>query len=157
MRHTNFISSAIILTFVFLFAESASAQYSIPIPAPPRPQLARCTAVPTTYIRNLKYDDYTRYSRLTSNIEPLGGYIQINTRCLVYSGQVVVTLQDVNRPTNGYGVTAFRLTNVSYGPNGVTAQLPTHPIFKGRTFHVALFVYGGQPWKTASPGTIKIQ
>lgn len=157
MKYINFISSALVLTFVLLFADSASAQYSIPVPVRPQPSVAtRCTAVPSVYIRNLKYDDYTRYSKLSTNTVGLGGFIQIATRCLPYDGQVVVTLQDANRPSNSAGVTAFRLTNVRYGPNGVTAQMPNHPIFRNRTFYVAVFVYG-QPWKTASPGAVTIQ
>ncbi len=156
MKHINLISSALVLSFVLLFTASASAQYSIPIPAPPRPQIARCTAVPSTYIRNLRYDDYTRYSALSTSTVALGGYIQISTRCLPFDGQIVVTLQDVNRPTNGPGVTAFRLTNVTRSGGVVTVQMPTLAMFRNRTFHVGLFVYG-QPWKTANPGTITIQ
>ena len=155
MKYINFISSALVLTFVLLFASSASAQYSIPIG--PRPQVgARCTTVPNVYIRNLQYADYTRYSRLSTNTAALGGYVQISTQCLPFDGQIVVTLQDANRPINASGVTAFRLTNVTRSGGVVTAQMPNLAMFRNRTFYVALFVYG-QPWKTASPGAVTIQ
>ncbi len=64
--------------------------------------------------------------------------------------------QDVNRGP-GFGVTVFRLTNVSVSGNVVTAQAPNLPIYQNRTYHVALFVYGQQPWKTANPGQITIR
>jgi hypothetical protein len=156
MTLANFISSAIILTFVFLFAGSASAQYSIPIPSRPQPQPQACPGVPSVYIRNIRHDDYSKLSKLSTTTVAPGGFIRISTRCLKYDGQVVVTIQDANRPTNGYGVTAFRLTNVRYGPDGVTAQMPDHPIFRNRTYHIALFVYG-QTAKTANPGYVTIR
>ena len=155
MTHTNFKSSAIILTFVFLFAASASAQYSIPIPRPPRPQTQACQAVPQIQIRNLAYSDYTRYSSLASATVAGGGYLQISTRCMAFDGQIVVTLQDANRSANSSGVTAFKLTNISRSGGMITAQVPNYPVFKNRTFYVGLFVYG-QPWKTANPGAITI-
>jgi len=156
MRHTNLISSAIVLTFVLLFTNSTSAQNSIPIPAPPRPQVAVCSGVPNVSIRNLQYADYTRYSRLSPTTVALGGYIKISTTCMPFDGQIVVTLQDANRPPNSSGVTAFRLTNVTRSGGVVTAQMPNLAMFRNRTFYVALFVYG-QPRKTAAPGTVTIQ
>ena len=153
MKYINLFG--LIFTFVLAFATSASAQNAIPIG--PRPQIApRCTAVSSVYIRNLKYDDYTRYSRLSTKTVGLGGYVQISTQCMPFDGQITVTLQDVNRPVNASGVTAFRLTNISRSGGVVTVQMPTHASFRNRTFHVGLFVYG-QPWKTANPGAITIQ
>jgi len=95
-------------------------------------------------------------STLSPTTVGLGGYIRISTRCLQYDGQVVVTLQDVNRPSTGGGVTVFRLTNVTYSGNTVMAQVPTLPMFRNRSFYVAVFVYGPR-WKTTSPGAITIQ
>ena len=153
MKHINLISSALVLTLVLLFANSASAQYSIP--RPPRPQTQVCQGVPQVSIRNLPYNDYSRYTSLSSSTVAAGGYFQISTRCMPFDGQIVVTLQDANRPPNSSGVTALRLTNISRSGNVVTVQAPTHSIYKNRTYYVGLFVYG-QPWKTANPGSIKI-
>lgn len=154
MTRINLLFAIFALTFVSLAAGSAAAQYRVPV-RPTTPPAPSCTGVPSVYIRNLRYDDYTRYSRLSTNTVAPGGFIQIVTNCMNIDGAVHVTLQDVNRG-NGYGVTAFRLTNVRWSGNVITAQMPNHPIFRNRTFHIGLFVYG-QPWKTANPGSVTIQ
>ena len=154
MKNINLVSSAFVLTFVLLFVGQAAAQYRPPVRPQPQPTVS-CGGVPSVHIRNLRYDDYTRYSRLASTSVAGGGWIQINTSCLRFDGQIVVTLQDANN-TTGLGVTAFRLTNVRFGPNGVMAQVPNYPIFRDRSFNVGLFVYG-QPLKTANPGTITVR
>ena len=128
------------------------AGYNIP-PPPPRP--SACQPVSVT-IRNLRYDDYSRYTRLSTTSINAGGYFQIRSNCLQYNGPVVVTLQDVSRGS-GPGVTAFRLTNVSVNGSVLTAQGPTLSLFRNRTYHVAVFVYGQRPWKTANPGQITIR
>jgi hypothetical protein len=115
-----------------------------------------CQPVPSVYIRNIRHEDYSRYTSLSTTSVAPGGFFRIQTNCLPLSGQIVVTLQDVNRGP-GFGVTAFRLTNVSVSGNVVTAQVPNLPTFQNRTYHVALFVYGQQPWKTANPGQITIR
>lgn len=120
------------------------------------PSAPACQPVPSVYIRNLRYDDYSGYTSLSTTSVAPGGFFQIRTNCLPFNGQVVVTLQDVNRGP-GFGVTAFRLTNVSVSGNVVTAQAPNLPILRNRTYQVALFVYGPQPWKTANPGRITIR
>jgi len=133
------------------FAIVRGSLLSSPPSAPPA-----CQPAPSVYIRNIRHDDYSRYTSLsTTNVAP-GGFFQIQTNCLQFNGPIVVTLQDVNRGS-GFGVTAFRLTNVSVSGNVVTAQAPSLPIFQNRTYHVALFVYGPQPWKTANPGQITIR
>lgn len=128
---------------------------SPPPPGAPAPAPA-CQPVPSVYIRNLRYDDYSRYASLSPKSVTPGGFFQIQINCLPLNRQIVVTLQDVNRGP-GFGVTAFRLTNVSVSGNVVTAQAPNLPIYQNRTYHVALFVYGQQPWKTANPGQITIR
>jgi hypothetical protein len=120
----------------------------------PQPAAQHCQVSPV-YIRNLRYDDYSPYARLTSTNVPLGGFIQISTSCLRFDGRVIVTLQDTARG-NGFGVTAFQLTNVRVNGNVVIAQLPTQALFGNRSFHVAVFVYG-TPWKTANAGTVAIR
>lgn len=125
----------------------------LPQPQPPAPA---CRPVPSVYIRNIRYDDYSGYTSLSATSVAPGGFFRIQTNCLPLNGQIVVTLQDVNRGP-GFGVTAFRLTNVSVSGNVVTAQAPSLPIYQNRTYHVALFVYGQQPWKTANPGQITIR
>ncbi|HKQ78212.1 MAG TPA: hypothetical protein VJ810_31220 [Blastocatellia bacterium] len=128
-----------------------------PPASPPAPAPApACQPAPSVYIRNIRYDDYSRYTSLSTTSVAPGGFFRIQTSCLPLNGQIVVTLQDVNRGP-GSGVTAFRLTNVSVSGNVVTAQAPDLPIFQNRTYHVALFVYGRQPFKTASPGQITIR
>lgn len=122
----------------------------------PPPLSPACQPVPSIYIRNIRYDDYSRYTSLSTTSVAPGGFFRIQTNCLQFNGQIVVTLQDVSRGP-GFGVTAFRLTNVSVSGNLVTAQVPNLPIFQNRTYHVALFVYGPQPWKTANPGQITIR
>lgn len=119
---------------------------------PPRP-VCRPTQV---YIRNLLYNDYSRYTSLPVTTVNPGGFFRIVTNCLPLNGQVVVTLQDVSRGS-GFGVTAFRLTNVRVNGNVVTAQAPNLPLFRNRTYQVAVFVYGQQPWKTANPGQLTIR
>lgn len=158
MNNTYRNSLILTIAFVFIMLVSQSAEAQIrQIRRPPVniPVAQSCQAVPQVYIRNLRYDDYTRYSRLVSSSVVGGGWLQINTNCLQFDGQIVVTLQDASRG-DGYGVTAFRLTNVRFGPNVVMAQIPNYPMFRNRTFHVGLFVYG-QPLKTANPGAITIQ
>ncbi len=152
IRYGRFLALPIFLLFVLSFSASAQPPLRRVILGPLQPV---CQAVPSVYIRNLRYDDYTRYAILSpTNVAP-GGFIQISTRCLRFDGQVVVTLQDVTRGP-GYGVTAFRLTNVRVSGNTVIAQVPPYPIFRNRTYHLGLFVYG-QPWKTANPGAITIR
>lgn len=125
-------------------------------PAPAPPPAPACKTVPSVYIRNIRYDDYSSYTSLSTTSVAPGGFFRIRTNCLPLNGQIVVTLQDVNRGP-GFGVTAFRLTNVSVSGNVVTAQAPGLPIYQNRTYHVALFVYGQQPWKTANPGQITVR
>ena len=143
-----------ILGLIILFAASAQAQFQVPRPPVFFPA-ATCQAAPTVYIRNARYSDYSRYSKLSPSTVVGGSFIQITTNCMAWDGQIVVTLQDVARPTNGYGVTALRLTNVTRSGSTITAQVPNYPIYRNRTYHVGLFVYG-QPWKTANPGQVTI-
>lgn len=114
-----------------------------------------CQAPTPVFIRNLRYDDYSRSTRLSASAVAPGGFFQITSNCLPLNGQVIVTLQDVNRGP-GFGVTAFQLTNVRVSGSTVTAQAPNLPLFRNRTYQVAVFVFGQQPWKTANPGVITI-
>jgi hypothetical protein len=158
MKNTyrNFIISALVFGFTSIYADTAHAQIrTIGVPRAIALQPPACQSVPTVYIRNLKYDDYSRYTRMSTTSLAPGGFLQINTSCMAFDGRIVVTLQDVNRGP-GFGVTAFQLTNVRVNGNTVIAQVPNHPIFRNRTFHVAIFVYG-RPWKTANPGQFSIR
>jgi hypothetical protein len=141
------------------FAIVRGVAVSIPVSRPPvlqrpAPQAPSCQVSPVS-IRNLQYLDYTPYATLSPTTVAPGGFIRIATQCLPFDGQVIVTLQDVTRG-NGFGVTAFRLTNVSVNGNVVTAQVPNLPLFRNRSYHVGLFVFGN-PWKTANPGVVTVQ
>jgi hypothetical protein len=150
-----------------LFNSAAQAQYSYPLPQgvvrPNRPTLNLpyvpptpvCEGVQPVYLRNLKYDDYSRYSVVTPTTVAPGGFIQITVNCMPFDGQLRVTIQDTGA-RGGFGVTgAFLLTNVSRNGNVITAQMPNHPVFHKKSFHVAVFVFGS-PWKTANPGIVSI-
>jgi len=123
-----------------------------PVAAPPPVQ--NCNVSPV-YIRGLRYNDYSRFVSVATPNVGLGGFIRISTRCLPFNGQLVVTLQDTARG-NGFGVTAFRLTNVRIQGSTVVAQVPNLAIFRNRSFHVAVFVYGS-PWSHANAGTVSIR
>ena len=96
IRSGSFIVKGLAYLFLSVFAGTADAQLR---PVSPLPVMQTCQPATPVYIRNLRYDDYSRYSRL--NV--LGnGFIQIATNCMQLDGNVVVTLQDVN--ANGPGV-----------------------------------------------------
>jgi hypothetical protein len=174
-QHRSLLRSAIfslliVLCIGFAAVGAASAQTSPrggliigpqvrPIVRPVGPTLLfppACQRPTPVYIRNLLYNDYSSSTRLSFTSVATGGFFQITSNCLPLNGQVVVTLQDVNRGP-GFGVTAFRLTNVRVSGNTLTAQAPALPLFRNRTYHVAVFVYGQQPWNTANPGQITIR
>jgi hypothetical protein len=162
MKNTyrNFFIATFALGFVSFFAGAAEAQtipYSGPVINSRNIRVAQpaCQQPSSVYIRNLRYDDYTRMTRLSTTSVAPGGFFQIVSNCLPIDGQIIVTLQDVSRGP-GFGVTAFRLTNVRVNNGSITAQAPNLPIFRNRTYHVAVFVYG-QPWKTANPGQLTIR
>ncbi len=116
-----------------------------------------CPPPPFVFIRGLRYQDYSCYTSLSTATVAPGGFFQILQSPgspLVYDGPVVVTIQDVNQ-SGGFGFTAFRLTNVTLSGNTLTAQAPSLSLFQGRTYNVAVFIFG-QPWKTASAGQITI-
>lgn len=129
-----------------------------PIVRPTGPLLSfppACQAPTPVFIRNLRYNDYSNSTTLLGTGIAPGGLIRITSRCMPLNGQVVVTLQDVTRGP-GFGVTAFRLTNVSVSGNTIIAQAPALPLFRNRSYQVAVFVFGPQPGSTANPGRIVI-
>ncbi len=134
---------------------AAPAPHLAPSPAPPHVAGPACPQPPSVTIRGLRYDDYSGNTRLSTTRVNGGGFFQIVSNCLHYDGRIVVTLQDVTRG-GGFGVTVFQLTNVSTSGNVLTAQAPNLAIYRNRTYHVAVFVFG-QPWKTANPGQLTIQ
>ena len=133
--------------FAFIFALMITGAFSTTVNAQCRPN--------QVFIRGIKYDDYSRYTRLSANTVRPGAFFQISTSCMPLGGQLVLTLQDANN-TTGLGVTAFRLTNVRVSGNTVIAQAPNLPLFRNRHYNVGLFVYGAGLQKSASPGYIRI-
>lgn len=110
-------------------------------------------------IRNVPYKDHSANASLSQPQVLLGDYFNLSVRSLFFQGPgtLKVYLQDaVNQPT-GLGVLGFQLRNVF--PRGQTLQIqaPWHQIFKGRTFHVTVFLYTGQENHYAYAGKITFQ
>ena len=136
----------------------------IPQPQPPAPR-TRPVAPPTTNrvppavgsvnIRGIMYEDHSAGTSLAQGSVQGGAFFTINSSTMVYDGQIRVTMQDVNRG-NGFGVTAFRLTNVRRSGNSLIVQAPNIPALRGRTYHIAVFVYGARN-RTADAGRLTIQ
>jgi hypothetical protein len=118
-----------------------------------------CTPVPRVYLRNLPYDDYSRYAGKSASAVPGGRSFSITVNCMPWNGQVKVVLQDVNAPSQvAAGLTGvFELRGISRNGNTLTVQAPPDQYFKGKTYYVSVFVYGPQPWNYAQAGTITIQ
>lgn len=126
-------------------------------PTPPaRP--VRPTSLPPVgrvVIRGIWYEDHSAGTRLAQSTVRGGAFFRINSSTMVYDGQIRVTMQDVTRG-NGFGVTAFRLTNVRRSGNSLIVQAPNLPLLKNRTYHIAVFVYGTKN-RTANAGRLTIQ
>ena len=122
----------------------------------PSPKPPACGPVPAVYRYGVKYDDYSRYSTLSTTSVRLGGSFQIMTTCLQFDGPIVVMIEDVNAKRPGGLATPIPLPNVKRSGNVVTAQAPLFANYRNRTYRVSLFVLG-QPKKTAEPGLITIQ
>ena len=143
------IQSLFALLFVMLSADFSAAQ---PIT---RPKIYPITDI---YIRGIHYKDHSRNTWMSPSNAYLGQFVSISSRSLVFSGakDVRVILQEVGGGGT-WGVTAYRLTNVRVQFMTLSAQLPNHPIFRGRNWHVTVFVYGNAPpYHYAYPGIVKI-
>jgi hypothetical protein len=119
-----------------------------------------CSPVPTTYVRNLPYSNYSSYASKSTSAVPAGGSFAITVNCMPWSGQIKVVLQDVNAPSQvAAGFTGvFQLTAVQRSGNTLTVQTPNQAYFKGKTYYVSVFVLGNQPGNYAqAPGTLTIQ
>lgn len=118
----------------------------------PRPTTA---PIGTTSIRGILYQDHSGNTRLSTSSVQGGQTFRIETSTMNLNGQIRVTMQDVNRG-NGFGVTAFRLTNVRRSGNALIVQAPNIPQLKNRTYHIAVFSYGNGN-QTANAGRLTIR
>jgi hypothetical protein len=155
---------ALRMFFSLLFlclASLAEAQPYYPIKPIPKPQPLR--PVTDTYIRGIHYKDHSQNASLAPNSIQGGSWFTISVRSLFFSapaGQpmrdIRVILQDVATPNPTFGVTAFRLTNIT--PQGTTLQafVPNYYQLKNRTYYVTVFSYGALPNHYAYAGTLTV-
>ena len=119
------------------------------------PQRPANQPVGQVYIRGIPYQDHSANTRLSTATIQGGQSFRIESTTLPLDGQIRVTMQDVNRG-NGFGVTAFQLTNVRRSGNTLIVQAPNLPLLKNRTYHIAVFVYGATN-RTANAGRLTIR
>lgn len=117
------------------------------------------------YIRGIKYLDHTRNTSMSPTVVQGGGFFTIVTRSLFFQGvpgseryDVRVILQDTAAPPNSSGgVVSYRLTNVRAQGQVLTAQAPDHPVLRGRSYHVTVFLIGPQPMHYAYAGVLTVR
>ena len=148
---------------IALLALLTTAQSAAPALAHHHPR--HIVAPKDIYIRGLRYSDHTANTRMGPVQVAPGGFITINTTSLFYSPlpnrpryDLRVVIQDTSLPPNSSGgVLVFRLTNVRPTGTSLTAQLPLHPMFRNRSYHVTVFLIGPQPWHYAYAGVVTIR
>ena len=123
-------------------------------PATPRPNPR--PRVGTTVIRGIRYQDHSAGTSLSPSTTSVSGSFSISSSTLNFNtrGTLKVVLQDVARPGNSFGVTAFQLRNVRRVGNRLIVQGPGLPLFRNRTFHVSVFIYTGSQNLHANAGRI---
>jgi len=126
-----------------------------PPPSTPPPRPPASQPVGQVFIRGLPYEDHSANTRLGSSTVQAGQSFRIESTSLPLDGQIRVTMQDVNRG-NGFGVTAYQLTNVRRAGNALIVQAPNLPVLTNRTYHIAVFVYGSTN-RTANAGRLTIR
>lgn len=150
--------------FPILIALFASMASPISVEAwPLRPP--KLEPVGEVVIRGIRYQDHSRNTSMSTHSVQGGGFFTIVTRSLFFQGvpgseryDIRVILQDTAAPPNSSGgVTAYRLTNVRAQGQVLTVQAPNHPVLRGRSYHVTVFLIGPQPMHYAYAGVLEVR